>query len=170
MLCNLFFRSSLLGTRAFPQGMPCGEENRLLNSLARRGVRFIHDPDLWVWHERRSGLRGLARQVFQYGRMRAAGIRSGALPRRWAYFAPAMLVLGVVAIPLVAAAWPEPAWPGQLPLVYCALIGAGALVAAARSREWVRLPWVCVILPLLHLSYGSGFLVGFWQRDRADGD
>jgi hypothetical protein len=106
------------------------------------GVWF--DPDIRSIYAPRADLAAVARQFYRYGRSRAATVRRhprSLSPRQLA--APA-LVLGL------ASRWRRPVLGAYTAVV----VGWG--VAGRSSRS----PLAGLVLPLMHLPWGAGFLVG----------
>ncbi|MCS7313053.1 MAG: glycosyltransferase family 2 protein, partial [Acidobacteria bacterium] len=105
----------------------------------------------------RPSLGALARQYVRYGfwRARTSVIYPGSL--RWRHWAPPLLVLGLVGSTLLGAVGSR--WGWVVPALYAvANVGASLGTALRRGlRYWPVLP---VIYGVLHVSWGTGFLVG----------
>lgn len=160
MLCSLAFRADADGSDGlrFDERLASAEENLLLERIRRRGSRAIYDPDLFVYHRRRSGWRGFLTQTFRSG----AGRRQTAsrLPSilRPVHLAPPLFALYLAALvirPGAAAALPLAAYAAWLVL---------ETAAAARAHGWRVAARCAALTPLHHLAYAAGFLLGpfFW--------
>lgn len=133
-----------------------GEDTLLCRAIKLHGHRQVYSPDVVVFHHRRASWRAHVRQIWSYAVHR--GFFAKRFPetsRRLTYFAPTALLLGLVAGPLAALAWP-PLW-----VPYGVAVGAYLLAAACASLKSpkYRLPVFAGIL-LTHAVYGAGVIVG----------
>ncbi|NNN06570.1 MAG: glycosyltransferase family 2 protein [Elusimicrobia bacterium] len=160
MLCSLAFRADADGPEGlrFDEKLASAEENLLLERIRRRGGRALYDPDLFVYHRRRSGWRGFLTQTFRSG----AGRRQTAsrMPSilRPVHLAPPLFAVYLTALairPSAAAALPLAAYATWLGLETAAAARAHGMRVAARGTA---------LIPLHHLAYAAGFLLGpfFW--------
>lgn len=149
MLCNLALRRRAVAAgAAFDEGLTRNEENLLLARLARRGGRVLHSPELFVWHERRPGLRAFLRQCFESGVGRAQMTRLAPGTLRPRHLAPLALGLASALAPQALA-------------VYAAAAAAAAWRAS--RGETGRLAAAFVLWPLFpaaHAAYGAGLAAG----------
>lgn len=157
ILCNLFVRQAALGLNPFPSNFVCAEENSMLHLMSKRGVRMIHVPELFNWHERRGSVRELFRQVLKYGRGRGQFLvrhPDGISP---AHLIPgaALLYTGYAAVSLLLS--------GSLPGMWLLLsaIYLGLCVLSRNNSGDPSAPWWSVALfPVVHVGYGIGVFVG----------
>jgi len=71
-----------------------GEDTKLCLDIIKTGGKIIYDPEVFVWHHRREGLKRHLRQIGRYGLHR--GFFAKKLPetsRRFKYFLPSFFVL-----------------------------------------------------------------------------
>jgi hypothetical protein len=140
------------------------EYNYRLRSM---GVRLLLAEDVRSRYYSRSSLRSLWRQYFQYGYWKVRVMQKHPRqmqPRQFVppLFVSALLVSGALAVFAPPLRW---AW-ASIALAYVA-----ANLAASVNTAWrhgIRVfRWLPVVFTILHVSYGSGFLVGlakFWRR------
>ncbi|NMM22983.1 MAG: glycosyltransferase family 2 protein [Phycicoccus sp.] len=126
-----------------------------LNHRIRQAGGIVwFSPRLRVAYRPRPNLTALARQYRDYGRWRrvVARTHSGTINAR--YLAPPAVVVAVAACAVLGFLWP-PAW--LVPCGYFAVTTVGGLTLRGdlTLRERGLLP---VILPVMHLSWGWGFL------------
>jgi glycosyltransferase involved in cell wall biosynthesis len=109
------------------------------------GIWF--DPDIKSTYVPRESLRAVARQFYRYGRSRAATIRRhpGSLSAR--QLAAPALVLGLLS-----------SRRRVVLLGYASVLATAA--AIERRRAGSAMPSFVAALPIMHLSWGTGFLVG----------
>ncbi len=155
ILCNLALRRPLVSElpEPFKEHLVCNEENVLLGELGASGARMLHDPDLIVYHRRRSNLREFAAQVFRYGRGRWQNTLVAPSSLSLAYITPAIFLLYLVSMLLVH----NQIYHGPL-LVYLGLLLGASAWAALHLRQPRTFFLFLVLFPLCHVSYGGGFL------------
>src|SRR5713226_8845447 len=98
ILCNLALRRAIISElrEPFKEHLVCNEENVLLGELSASGARMLHDPDLIVYHRRRSNLRDFAAQVFRYGRGRWQNTLVAPSSLSLPYIIPAIFILYLI--------------------------------------------------------------------------
>ncbi|HEY1275213.1 MAG TPA: glycosyltransferase family 2 protein [Thermoleophilaceae bacterium] len=149
-------RSTLDRYGGWDEGWPQNQDAELAARIRDDGGRLVCVPQMAAEYVPRDSLRLLARQYWRYGMYRAK--TSGRHPdsmRRTHLLAPGVALCAVGAL--------LPGRPGRAAraglLVYAlALAGAGA--GAARSASGSDAAAVPVVLAVMHLSWGFGFLAG----------
>lgn len=160
---NLFVRRRVFEKhgRFDPRLWP-NEETELLARIGSRGCRLAYEPDLRVFHRRRSSLRDLARQCFGYGRGRA---RQNRITRKsWpgaAVLIPLAFLLYLTLLPILGFLHPLALAPA---LFYAACALTMALQIAWSMRDLRALTLAPCVLITVHLSYPLGFLRERWSR------
>ena len=152
--------------------------------LRAAGGRLLTSGDLVARYYSRSSLRKLAKQYFQYGlyKVRVLQLHPKQMSSRQ-FVPPAFvlalllsLIVGLLAGPVLISA--DLSLPPWLPWAPLALVGGSYAVAnlaasalTARRAGWTLLPILPLCYALLHLGYGSGFLLGFvrWGSRWGDG-
>jgi glycosyltransferase involved in cell wall biosynthesis len=151
----------------FDPEMVRDQDDELNYRLRERGGRILLSPRIRSRYHNRCSLRSLARQYRQYGFWKVRVLQKHPRQMQPRQFAPPALALGLAA-GLAAAPFSGRARTGLLFLAGAYLAAdIGASVAAARRSSWRLLPHLCAVFPVLHLSYGFGFLAGlarFWKR------
>jgi glycosyltransferase involved in cell wall biosynthesis len=121
------------------------------------------DPRLSVDYIPRSSLRALARQYFDYGRWKRHMLRLHPESLKLRQTAAPALVVGLLLSLVVAPLRPRLA--AVVPGAYAIALAGTAVVEAARRRD----PAVLLLpaaIPVMHLSWGTGFLLGQSSDDR----
>jgi succinoglycan biosynthesis protein ExoA len=145
----------------FDEEMVRNQDDEFNYRLRKLGGRIVLTPAMRSWYQNRPTLHTLARQYFQYGfwKVRVLQKHPGQMSVR--HFAPPALVGGLVVLP-VAALW-SPAlgitWLALAGAYVVALTAVSALVA--RQRGWHLFFRLAAAFVTLHLSWGTGFVVGF---------
>lgn len=156
ILSNLLVRADVFeSTKGFHESLYPNEENELLDRVKTGKWRVVYDPALFVLKSQRNSFGAFSRQLFGYGKGRA---RQLALFPSWkglfhtlpALFLTYLLFLSFAPVPLLA-----------LPLIaYAGLTAIFSLSSATSLRNPFAFPFLLVAFPLLHLSYGLGFVIG----------
>jgi succinoglycan biosynthesis protein ExoA len=158
-----FRRSALERVGGYDETMQRAQDWEMNYRIRSTGGTVWFTPSMTVTYRPRPTVRALARQYLDYGRWRREVVRRHPDTVSARYLAAPVAVVGVVAgtalglASVAGPAWLRVGWAA--PLGYTALVVVGGAVAgrgldpAAR----VRLP---VALATMHLSWGTGFLLG----------
>lgn len=148
-----------------------GQDWELNLRIRETGGRIWFDPHLQVTYWPRSTWKKIAQQFHATGIWRAELIRRYGAKNSLRYFAPPLLVIGLSAAVLEALAQltgTTKKWPRFLrrftSLVYVPSVAyvVGLLAEAARNKDMGlrERAWYFVVLPTMHVCWGSGFLRG----------
>jgi len=130
----------------YDESFATNEDGELLYRLgAEGGVWF--DPAIRSTYRPRGSFVAFLRQYYRYGRGRAATVRKHPDSLRARQLAAPLLVLGLLS-----------PWRRPVALTYLAVVAAGVGLEARRHRRGGA--GLAVALPLMHLAWGVGFLVG----------
>jgi succinoglycan biosynthesis protein ExoA len=135
--------------------MAVNEDAEFAIRMRRRGGIWF-DPRIRSTYTPRSTFPSLARQFYRYGQGRATTARRH--PRE---VRPRQLVAPVLVLGLLSGR------RRQVAAAYAALVLARAACEFGRGRETV--PALAVALPVMHLSWGIGFLGGLVNPQPAPG-
>jgi succinoglycan biosynthesis protein ExoA len=128
--------------------------------LRKLGARILLASDVKSDYYSRTSLRSLWRQYFQYGFYKVRVMQKHVLQMQIRHFVPPAFVLCLLTGLLLS---PVSLWARRLWLLVLLTYGLATLaasVATVRRTGWHR-PWLLPLaFPILHISYGSGFLVG----------
>jgi succinoglycan biosynthesis protein ExoA len=162
-------REALLRAGGFDEGFLTNQDAELNERLRRAGGTVLLDPSLAVGYLPRDSIAALARQFYAYGRGRRATARRHPGSLRARQLAAPVLVAALVGSASVAIAGvalgvrPWPLVPLALTVAgYGSLVLTGTLLAGPAARR--RRPSVALALVTMHLSWGSGFLIGSRRR------
>ena len=155
---GVFRREALEAAGSFNRSL-CGNEDYEVNyRLRQRGETVWFDPELAVEYRPRGTLRALAKQYFNYGRMKISMLRQHPASLRIRHLAAPLLVSGLAVSALLAPAGAPWEAAVALPLAYLFVLMMGSLTVGIRRRSYTAfiLP---VILATMHLSWGAGFFL-----------
>ncbi len=170
-LCNMAVRRDVM--RSFGPSLSGGEENALLNELAERGALMRYQPDLVVFHERRSTYGGFVKQMEKYGRGRGQVMVRHPRSTRPAHVLPIVMWLWILSLPFVAVLV-TPWYLVTVALYAMGLVAAGSAVALGMGDVPIKKRVGVVVLgagltATVHFCYGIGVargLVRGWARRR----
>jgi succinoglycan biosynthesis protein ExoA len=128
--------------------------------LRKLGARILLAADVRSDYYSRTSLRSLWRQYYQYGYYKVRVMQKHVLQMQLRQFVPPAFVLFLCVGPLLAvfSVWALRLW--LMTLLAYALATLVATVTTIRRTGWHRPELLPVAFAILHLSYGTGFLVG----------
>jgi succinoglycan biosynthesis protein ExoA len=166
---GVYRRDAIEAAGGWDEGMLRAEDWDLNFRIRTGGGVIWFTPELHVTYRPRASVRTLAAQYFHYGRWRRVIVREHPETASFRYLAPPGAA-GLVAVGLAAglaglgavAAGAPPGWRWLtagfvIPVTYLAGITAAGLGLSRGVPAAVRLR-VPVVLGVMHLSWGSGFL------------
>ncbi len=166
---GVFRREALEKAGLFDETIRRGEDWELNLRIRWGGGTVWFDPDLKVTYWPRENWPKLARQFFATGVWRAELVRRIRGRNPWRFYAPPLLVLSLIVCIVVAVLQLTGVLHGRLGLaaclVYLAPILYFALVIWVALTQDVVKPWrdrwlFLIVLPTMHISWGTGFLLG----------
>lgn len=162
-----FSRQLLTELGGYDESLLSNEDYELNARLRARGGRVRLDPRIRSGYFARSSLGKLARQYFRYGYWKLQMLRRYPRTLRWRQALPPVFVLGLLSLLLLA-----PFWNLARILLVCGIgvyllvLFAGSLPTARQKRD----PFLALGMPLaiavMHLSWGSGFIVSLLRGKR----
>ncbi|HRX19426.1 MAG TPA: glycosyltransferase family 2 protein [Gemmatimonadales bacterium] len=133
--------------------------------LRAAGGRMYLSPTIRSTYFVRGSLAKLARQYFRYGFWKVRTLLAHPLSVRWRQLVAPAFVVSLLVTPLLVHLF------GALGAAHLGLYAAANLAASvitAAGSSWRHLPVLPVVFFLIHLSWGSGFLLGwlYWPLHR----
>lgn len=147
----------------FDEDLVRDQDDEFNHRLRRLGGRILLLPDVLAAYYARDSFRALARMYFQYGYYKPLAARKVGRIMTVRQVVPAGFLTGVMAAALLGPVWPAAATAGGLLLgAYGTAVAGAALPAAPRHGARCALA-LAAAFPVVHLSYGAGFLRGLWH-------
>jgi succinoglycan biosynthesis protein ExoA len=166
---GIFRRDALLAAGGYDPTIRRGEDWELNLRIRRGGGLIWFDPQLGVTYWPRARLSHLAQQFFATGTWRAVLVRKYGGANPWRFFVPGSLVIALLACAVLGILQLSDVLTGSLSawlsLAYIAPIAYLTAIVSAVSRMpgqrgiGDRL-LSAVALVIMHVCWGSGFLVG----------
>jgi succinoglycan biosynthesis protein ExoA len=166
---GVYRREAIEQAGGWDEGMLRAEDWDLNYRIRARGGLIWFTPELRVTYRPRAGVRALGFQYYHYGRWRRVIVREHPETASFRYLAPpaaaALVAVGLVAglvglAGLAAGAPPGVSWLTAafvIPVTYLAGIAVAGTALARRMPAGVR-PLVPLVLTVMHMSWGGGFL------------
>jgi succinoglycan biosynthesis protein ExoA len=153
----------------FDESIRRGEDWELNLRIRRAGYRVWFDPSLAVTYWPRESWTRLVRQFSATGRWRGELVRRYGRGNSVRFFAPPALV-AVLALSVVTALlqvtgvltgwWAVAASVVYLPVIVYALLVIAVAIGPGGGTGWRDKLWTLAVLPTMHLSWGTGFVIG----------
>lgn len=136
------------------------QDDELNYRLRKAGGHIVLTPAMSSRYQNRTSVRKLARQFYQYGLWKVRVLQKHPRQMSPRQFVPPLFVLSLLVTGLLAPFWtPAAALFAAALGAYVAACGVAALLVAQRDG-WELFAWVLVAFVTMHISWGSGFLVG----------
>jgi succinoglycan biosynthesis protein ExoA len=166
---GVFRAEALHRVGLFDEDIKRGQDWELNRRLREHGGTVWFTPELSVTYRPRSSLGRLARQMFSTGLWRGELARRFPAANGIRYFIPPAMVVGVGlgilvgVVGIVQAALGQAPWlllGFAIPAVY-ALFVIAATIRYARGSDGATGRRFLVVLPCIHIAWGSGFVFGY---------
>jgi succinoglycan biosynthesis protein ExoA len=153
----------------FDESIRRGEDWELNLRIRRAGYRVWFDPALAVTYWPRESWTRLVRQFSATGRWRGELVRRYGRGNSVRFFAPPALVVILVlslivgvlqATGVLSGWWSVAASVVYLPVIAYALLILGVALGRGGGTGWRDKLWTLAVLPTMHISWGTGFVIG----------
>jgi len=144
----------------FDEELVRNQDDEFSHRIIRHGGKVRLIPDVVCYYYARGSLRQAARMFYQYGAFKPLVARKVGRIMTVRQLVPAMFVLALLGTALGTLLWPPLALLGAgIAVAYAFCVGACAF-PVARSHGLRCALALMIALPVVHLSYGFGFLRG----------
>jgi len=160
LLSNLAMRRDAYSkAKGFNERLWPNEENELINRMSGSGYKFIYNPDVKVYRDRRRSIFEFAKQFYKYGKGRMSQIFIEGWLHNLEFVVPVLLLAYFLILPFA----------GRYRFSFvplAAYISLAFLDAAYLSFKNKRI--LTLLLPalyvIMHISYGLGMLKSLFER------
>jgi succinoglycan biosynthesis protein ExoA len=167
-----FRRDRIEAAGLFDEEVRRGQDWELNKRLRDAGGEVWFTPRLTVTYQPRSSMKALGKQFFHTGMWRGELVRRFWAANTLRYFAPPLLVI-VLAFSIIAgllgiagaiirSPLGEFSWALLVPAAYLIVVAIAALVVGKHEDFATKLRF-CIVVPAIHLSWGVGFIGGFFE-------
>ena len=160
-LANLVCKRSVFKNLRFDEKLYPGEDIKFIHEAENSGFRIAYDPDIKVYNARRKRVRGfygIVKQMFNYGRVRPRlnGLKS--IAKKPVFIIPTLFLLYIFFLPLLITI---NKFSLSLLISYIILNLSFSFYEGIKNNEIKTIPIILIVFPIIHISYGIGFLYGF---------
>lgn len=121
------------------------------------GKTIFQNPDIKLWYYPRDNFKGLFRQYFQYGLYKPLVLKKIKSEAKLRHLIPSLFVLYLLTMPLAMLFTVY-----LLPLVLYLLLD---VYFSFKNNDTIKAQFSSLLVyPVLHISYGVGFLLGLFKR------
>ena len=158
------FRKAVLDeVGPFDESLAVVEDLDMNTRIRKAGHKLLLDPTIVFWYLPRSSFRALWKQIYAVGLVKARILRKHPDIFRWKYVGPSLLVVSAaLALALVLTGAPGRNFGLAFFAAYALVVGGFALSRV--SRVGLGASRLLLILPILHVGYGLGFLEGATEK------
>ncbi len=153
-------RETLHRLGPFDEQLVRNQDDEYNYRLLKSGGRILLSPDIRSRYYSRGDLRKLWRQYYQYGFWKVRVMQKHPRQMRWRQFVPPAFVAALLGSAVLGSVWRPFRWLSGLIAALYALADMAASLSLGRAHGREYIPRLLLIHPILHLSYGLGFLVG----------
>lgn len=168
-----FKREVLEKVGYFDETLPPGEDFDLNTRIRKAGYRIVLDPKIKFYYFPRNSFGSLSRQYFHYGRVKPIVLSKHPEVFKAKYFVPALFtisfLLSILLLFVKTLSGYSTGWLFPLLWFLNALYLLMIVVFALSSIPHLGMRPAAIaflIVPLIHLSYGVGFIYGSFQALR----
>jgi glycosyltransferase involved in cell wall biosynthesis len=146
----------------FDEEMVRNQDDEFNSRILRSGGRVLLLPDVVCYYYARGSFTQLARMFYQYGAFKPLAARKAGRIMTLRQLVPAAFVAGLAGSAAAALIWPSLIWltAGIAATYAAAVLGCALRVARSHGRRCAVA--LTAVFPVVHFSYGIGFLRGLW--------
>ncbi len=155
-----YTRETLQRQGPFDEELVRNQDDEYNYRLLKQGGKILLSPDIRSRYYSRSSLPRLWRQYYQYGYWKVRVMQKHPRQMRWRQFVPVTFVAAAAGSAVLGLFF-RPFWYLlALVLTLYAIADFAASLSLGARAGWTHVPRLLIIHPILHISYGLGFLAG----------
>ena len=160
---NLSCRKQVLDKVKFDTNLFPGEDPEFISQAKQAGFKVAYFPEIVVYHRRRANIAGLIKQISSYGKTRAERNLKETVKRPYFLVPSLFLLYGIFLLGVLLLGRLNLALISLL-LLYIALDLLFSLFQAIKNKEPGTFFVLLLVYPVIHYSYGWGFIHGVLKR------
>ncbi len=160
---NLLCRREVMEKIKFDSKLFPGEDPKFIEDGKKQGFKVAYSPTIVVYHRRRSTIKSLIKQIFNYGKMRPT--KEGIIEtiKKPFFLAPSLFVLYLLT--LIIFSFINFSKILFLPLaVYLILAIFFSIFDSMNNKDLKAIILLPFIYPIIHISYGIGMIWGYLKK------
>lgn len=162
----LFCRKEVMKKVKFDPALFPGEDSKFVTEAKNIGFKIAYNPDLIIYHRRRPTLKALIKQIFNYGRVGPLREKFSETIKRPFFVIPSLFLIYVLFLPTILSI-NNSFWKFIFlsPLfLYSILDLFFSFYESLKNRDWKGIFILPFIFPLIHLSYGAGWIYSWGKK------
>jgi succinoglycan biosynthesis protein ExoA len=137
-----------------------GEDPEMFDRI-KRHFKIAFNPTTIIYHRRRPTLKGLCKQIYNYGKVRQKKEKILGQTASPVFYIPAIFTLYLLSLPLTLLL--SNLFIAPIIIYLIAIIGNGIHIAF-KEKSPLSLILVPIINLFIHISYGLGIIAYFFDR------
>lgn len=137
--------------------LPVNQDDEFHYRVKSKGYRILMIPEMSSTYYVRDSFLKLIRQYFRYGLFKPSVLKKVSGSVRLRHLMPSLFTIYVLSLPLIIFI---PIWILPLTLYFLLILARSLSFNEILKIRFLSLP----VFPLIHLSYGSGFLMGLFKK------
>ena len=160
----LFCKKEVMKKIKFDESLWPGEDPKFIADCKRAGFKVAYNPDLIIYHRRRTTMKGLAKQIFNYGKVGPFREKFSETIKKPFFLIPCFFVLYLFFFCIIFLIGLSNSVL-VLPLfVYLIMDIDFSIYEGIKNRNASSILLLMIIFPLIHLSYGIGRIFGYFKK------
>jgi len=174
---NLISRGKVMDKVKFEPKLFPGEDPKFISDARKLGFKAAYSPEIIIYHRRRASVKGLAKQIFNYGKVRPLKESFFETLKMPFFLVPSLFLIYLVL--LIGSVLINPQITGNVigikineisfwwfaPLIfYLVLVLLFTIYDSAKNKNFRAIFLLPFIYPLIHLSYGAGMIYGYLKK------
>lgn len=157
--CNVIYKKNIINSYRYNERINVGEDAELNYRLKKDGYHLIYTNKAVVWHHRRNKIKNFIKNMFNYGKAQAKINRiHKKLVRGYSILPTLVIFLTFLMVPLIIL-------NNQFIVAYILLFSIYFLLTFTSSIYVIKRTGLAgalslILLPIQHVSYGLGYLIG----------
>jgi succinoglycan biosynthesis protein ExoA len=152
---NCFVRKSVFNKiKGFNPILFPGEDPEFFGRAKRSGIKIAYNPDLIIYHKRRSNLFDFCKQIYKYGKVRILKERLNKTNIKLVFIIPTMFTVYMILSPILI--YFNTIF--LLPIILYFFISLIFSFYISIKKDILAFPFLPFLFFLIHFSYGLGML------------
>jgi len=157
---NLFCKKRVFEKIKFDSKLFPGEDPKFIEDAKKEGYKAAYSPNLIVYHRRRATIKGLIKQIFNYGKTRPKKESLISTIQKPFFIIPSLFALYLIALAILSLVKFLYIWFIPLAL-YAILDFLFSIYESVKNNTFYSIFYLIFIFPMIHLSYGTGMIWGY---------
>lgn len=158
---NMVCRKDVLKDLRFDENLYPGEESKIIAQALDRGFKTAYTPKIIAYQKRRDTTKDLAKQVFNYGRVRPLFESFITTLKKPIFLIPSIFLIYILFLPTLIFLHYLFLLPLILYILISVIVSITTSIKKNNPNTIFLMPYIFFII---HVSYGLGFIVGLTQK------